>query len=155
MAMSGFIKNLASKLSRSLTSKSTPGSPTEPSSDKETVDTFVEATDGGWGDPAEAIPVDGGSQRNYVEDQLESARRQALNEGLEPGDTLKYKLTRIPKGITSPHEIAFGIMMQASRYGFTPGVMHDETIELLIERDLRHDLQNLAPYLRGYFICCI
>lgn len=137
--MFGIIKNLVNKIKSLFTPKSTSDSTKDNSFEQETADTFVEATDGGWSDPAEIISADGGSQRNYVEDQLESARHQALSEGLGVGDTLKYKLTSIPKGISSPHEIVFGIMMQASRYGFRPGVMHDEMVELFIERDPRQD----------------
>ncbi len=98
----------------------------------EVEDTFVSATGGGWNEAPEVIQADGGEYRDYVAEQLERARQQADKEGLKPGDVLRYRLVDIPRGIVSPHEISFGMMIRASEYGFTPGVMNNELINLTV-----------------------
>ncbi len=90
-------------------------------------DTFVDATGGGWGEPPLVVAADGGSQADYVQQQLELAAIQAQDVAV--GETFSFTLTNIPLGITSPHEIAFGLMMRAGEYGLLPGVMSNETIE--------------------------
>lgn len=98
----------------------------------EVSDTFVEATGGGWRDLPETVPADGGNQADYVESQLKKATIEAYERGLVTGDSFRYRLTDIPKDISSPHEIAFGMMLQASKYGMIAGAMRDEEIHLTL-----------------------
>lgn len=90
-------------------------------------DTFVSATGGGWGEMPNIIPADGGSQKDYVESQLELARQQAAK--LAVGESFTYRLTNIPKGISGPHEIMFGMMMRSHEYGLESGSMLNEKIK--------------------------
>ncbi|MEO7904629.1 MAG: hypothetical protein ABIR91_02440, partial [Candidatus Saccharimonadales bacterium] len=80
-----------------------------------TADTFVEATGGGWGDAHDIIAADGGSQADYVGQQLEKAAKRA--ESMTASERFTYTLTDIPQGISGPHEITFGLMMRAPEYG--------------------------------------
>ena len=96
-------------------------------SDDAGVSTFVEATGGGWRGTPDRVSVDGGSQAEYVRSQLELAREQAM--AVEVGEKITYTLTDIPRGIASPVEILFGLMMLAREYDLRPGVARNETIE--------------------------
>ena len=98
----------------------------EESHTPDTHNTFVAATGGGWGDPPERVAGDGGEQADYVSSQLAKAQAYAQVH-VEVGDTFEFRLTKIPGNITSPHEIAFGIMMRAGEYGLQPGVNVNET----------------------------
>lgn len=95
--------------------------------DSNTTDTFVKATGGGWGDTPNIVPADGGSQKDYVESQLELAKQQAASVAV--GESFTYRLTDIPVGISGPHEIMFGMMMRSHEYGLMSGPMIDEKIE--------------------------
>lgn len=89
-------------------------------------DTFVEATDGGWSDPPETIASDGGNQKDFVDTLLQQAQRQA-RETVEIGESFTFTITNIPRGVTSPHEIVFGLMMQANQYGLSCGTIANES----------------------------
>lgn len=91
-----------------------------------TADTFVEATSAGWYDSPDQVAADGGSQRDYVTEQLEAAAEVAKQYQID--EQFEYRLTDIPAGIQSPHEIAFGIMMRAPDYGLMVDTMVDETL---------------------------
>lgn len=91
-------------------------------------ETFVEATGGGWGDADEVVAIDGGEHADYVDEVLRDASEYARRHGVAVGEEFAYTLTRIPRGIASPHEIVFGIIMRASDYGLSPGVACDETL---------------------------
>lgn len=90
-----------------------------------TTDSFAEAAKHYRGGPPETIPADGGSARNYVNEQLQLARQQALDDNVPVGGVFGYRLTNIPIE-SSPYEIMAGIMMQSHRYDLQPEVMHDE-----------------------------
>ncbi len=92
----------------------------------DTASTFVEATGGGWGDSLDAVAVDGGEQADYVGEMLRRASEYARENGVEIGEEFEYTITDIPCGITSPHEIVFGLMMRAGEYGLCPGPMLNE-----------------------------
>lgn len=100
-----------------------------------TVDSFVEATGGGWGDPPFTIASDGGSQSDYVERKLEEFRNYAFTQSLRVGESFERTLDDIPVGIHSPHEISFGILMQAGRFGLHVDQMVDETIAFTVTKD--------------------
>jgi len=93
---------------------------------KETVETFVEATGGGWFDSPEVVAIDGGSQASFVDQTLERARAHALENKIPIGKEFEFTITDIPAGISGPHEIVFGLMVQAQRYGLTPGAVINE-----------------------------
>ena len=95
-----------------------------------TASTFVEATGGGWGDPPMRVAANGGSQADYVLQQLHAAREYA-RENVAVGDTFEYRLTNIPRGISSPHEIMMGLMFQADEYGLMCSFMHDEAVTFI------------------------
>jgi hypothetical protein len=59
---------------------------------------------------------------------LERARQHALEHEIPVGEEFEFTLTNIPNGISSPHEIIFGLMTRASDYDLRPGRMNDETI---------------------------
>lgn len=82
-----------------------------------TAGTFVEATDGGWSNAPDVVAADGGSQKDFVQQTLDRACHYADSKNVAFGEQFTYTLTDIPKGISSPHEIAFGLMMEAHRYG--------------------------------------
>lgn len=86
--------------------------------------TFVEATDGGWGDPPESVAVNGGSQADYVVEQLRAAQAHA-QKNVAIGETFNFTITNIP-AVMSPHEIMFGMMMQADSYGLRCGPAMNE-----------------------------
>lgn len=88
----------------------------------------MEATGGGWPGPPDDLAPDGGSQADFVDITLQSARQYALDNNIPVGKEFTYTITDIPKGITSPYEIIAGLMMQAGRYGLAPGILADETI---------------------------
>lgn len=90
-----------------------------------TSDTFLQATGGGWGDPPETIATDGGSQADYVGDQLAKAQAYA-QQHVKIGESFQFKLTAIPR-VMSPHEISFGMMMRACNYGLESGISMNET----------------------------
>lgn len=90
-------------------------------------DTFVEATGGGWSDSPEVVAGDGGSQADFVGQTLERARAYALENNIPVGQEFGFTITDIPAGISSPHEIIFGLMMRASEYGLIPGTIVNET----------------------------
>lgn len=90
-------------------------------------DSFVDATGGGWTDIPDVVAADGGSNRDYVTQQLSLAQQQARSYNI--GESFTYRLTDIPAGIQSPHEIVFGMMMRASEFGLVAGAMADEVIE--------------------------
>lgn len=92
-----------------------------------TARTFVEATGGGWGETPDVMPADGGSHADYVGDILRRAREHAEDNGVGVGEEFTYTITDIPRGISSPHEIIFGLMMRAPEYGLSADFMHDET----------------------------
>lgn len=97
--------------------------------DTGTAKTFVEATGGGWGDVPDVVAADGGSQKDFVRQTLEGAHRYAVENNIAVGQRFEYTISDIPKGITGPHEIVFGLMMEAGRYDLMPGAMMDEVIE--------------------------
>ena len=94
---------------------------------KAAASTFVEATGGGWGDAPLMIPADGGDSRDYVHAMLQEAHLYAVEHGVAIGASFEFTLTNIPMGIVSPHEIMFGLMMQAGGYGLMCEYMADET----------------------------
>lgn len=91
-----------------------------------TADTFVEATGGGWSDLPETVAADGGSQADFVSRTLERARAYALENEIPVGQEFEFTITDIPAGITSPHEISFGLMMRASEQGLSSVAIFDE-----------------------------
>lgn len=93
----------------------------------ETADTFVEATGGWWTDSPDTIPGDGGSQADFVGRTLQRARDFALENNIPVGEEFEFIITDIPVGISSPHEIIFGLMMRAHEYGLIPGAVANET----------------------------
>ena len=93
----------------------------------ETVDTFVEATGGGWGESPNTIAGDGGTQVDFVEQTLQSARQFAITHNIPVGKEFEYTIADIPAGISGPHEITIGLLMQAERYGLMPGAILNET----------------------------
>ena len=94
---------------------------------KGTAPTFVEATGGGWSDVPLAVPADGGDDRDYVHAMLQEAQLYAVEHGVPVGGSFTFMLTDIPVGIVSPHEIVFGLMMQAGAYGLMCEYVADET----------------------------
>lgn len=92
-----------------------------------TADTFVEATGGGWSDLPETVSSDGGSQADFVGQTLERARAYALENNIPVGEEFEFIITDIPVGVTSPHEIIFGLMMRAGEYGLISRVIANET----------------------------
>lgn len=94
--------------------------------DKDTAETFVEATGGGWSDVPETVPDYGGSSVDYVMNVLVAAREEA--QAVPVGDYFDFTLTDIPRGITSPHEIVFGLMAQSVNYGLQIDYTHNETV---------------------------
>lgn len=92
-----------------------------------TADTFVEATGGGWSDPSNTVAGDGGAQADFVGQTLERARAHALENDIPVGQEFEFTITDIPAGISSPHEIIFGLMMRAGEYGLTSGAIANET----------------------------
>lgn len=94
----------------------------------DTAQTFVEATGGGWYDSPDVIAADGGNQSDYVDTVLRGARDYAQNHGIEVGQSFDFTMTDIPMGITSPHEISFGIIVRASEYGLSANFVFDESV---------------------------
>lgn len=84
---------------------------------KKTADTFVEATGGGWGDSPDTIPIDGGSHADFVNETLRRAKQHAVNRDVKVGEEFEYTITDIPRGISGPHEIVMGLMMQSGKVG--------------------------------------
>lgn len=89
-------------------------------------DTFVEATGGGWFDVPDVVAADGGSQADYVGELLRQAKHQACDESVPVGGEFTFTVTNIPEGISSPHEIMFGLMMRAGECGLMCTSMIDE-----------------------------
>jgi hypothetical protein len=100
----------------------------EVSESSENSETFLQATGGGWSDPPEVISIDGGAQAGYVDLMLAQARAYALAKEIPIGQEFEFTITDIPNGISSPHEITFGLMMQAGRFGLEPGPVMNETV---------------------------
>ena len=92
-----------------------------------TAATFVEATGGGWSDVPDAIASDGGAQADFVGLTLDRARTYALEHDIPVGKEFEFRITDIPLGISSPHEIVFGLMMRAQDYGLRSGIVTNET----------------------------
>lgn len=99
-----------------------------PSTECTTTNTFVEATGGGWGESPDVVAADGGQQADFVGRVLEEARAFALDNDIPVGGEFEFKISNIPMGIDSPHEIVFGLMMRASEVGLGAGMMRDEYI---------------------------
>lgn len=95
-----------------------------------TADTFMEATNGGWSSIPDTLATNGGSSADYVRRSLENARLYAVENNIAVGEDFEFTLKEIPKGIQSPHEILFGLMMQASQYGLSCTIIHDEKMSL-------------------------
>lgn len=76
---------------------------------------FVDATDGGWYDTPKVVSADGGNYTAYVAQQLEFARSEAMS--LPVGAQIEYTLRGVPRGIHTPHDIVFGMMMKSEDYG--------------------------------------
>lgn len=93
-----------------------------------TASTFVEATGGGWTDAPEVMAADGGANADYVGDVLRLARIHAVSHSIPVGEEFEFTIANIPMGITSPHEIVFGLMMRAEEFGLSAGVMFDEKV---------------------------
>jgi hypothetical protein len=93
-----------------------------------TSDTFLEATGGGWSESPEVIATEGGTQADFVDLMLSQARAHALAEDIPVGQEFEFVITNIPNGISSPHEIAFGLMIQAGRFGLEPGTIMNEKV---------------------------
>lgn len=93
-------------------------------------DTFASATGGGWDEPPMRVAIDGGSQADYVGQQLERARAYA-KEHVAVGEKFDFTLTNIPRDIASPHEIIFGLMMRAENYGLQYEYIVNETARLI------------------------
>ena len=89
-------------------------------------DTFVEATGGGWDEPPKFVASDGGSQSDFVTSLLEQAAKQA--QSVKVGEEFIFTITDIPRGISSPHEIVFGLMMLADEYGLECGPVVNEEV---------------------------
>lgn len=100
---------------------------------KGTAKTFVEATGGGWGNPPDILPVDGGAHADYVGEVLYQASEYARDEGIQIGEEFDYIITDIPQGIASPREIMLGLMMRAQDYGLSASAMHNEKIRFIRE----------------------
>lgn len=98
-----------------------------------TAQTFVEATGGGWRDSPNTVAADGGEHAGYVGEVLHQASEYAHDQGIGVGEEFDYTITNIPRGITSPHEIMFGLMMRAQDYGLSASSMHDEKIRFIRE----------------------
>ncbi|OYX42414.1 hypothetical protein B7Y94_03470 [Candidatus Saccharibacteria bacterium 32-49-12] len=96
------------------------------SSANSTASTFVESTSAGWSDLPESIPDNGGEQAEFVNQTLARAHAEAIDRGVAIGDEFKFQITDIPVGIASPHEIVFGLIGQAHRYGLRCNVVCDE-----------------------------
>lgn len=96
-----------------------------------TADTFIEATEGGWGEVPKRIAIDGGSQADFVRQTLQAARQYAIDNQIQIGETFKYIIKDIPVGISSPHEISFGLMMQAFDFGLSADYMRDEQVKFV------------------------
>jgi len=94
---------------------------------KGTARTFVEATGGGWNDDRDVIPGDGGEHADYVGGVLRRASEYARENDIEIGEEFEFTITDIPAGISSPHEIIFGLMMRAHEYGLRVGAIANET----------------------------
>jgi hypothetical protein len=92
-----------------------------------TADTFVEATGGGWFDAPDRVAGDGGSQADFVGVTLERARNYALENDIPVGKEFEFTITEIPLGISSPHDIIFGLMMRAQEYGLSSNAVANET----------------------------
>lgn len=92
-----------------------------------TADTFVEATGGGWSDSPDIVAGDGGENADYVGEVLRQASEYARENGVEIDEEFEFTFTDIPRGITSPHEIMFGIIMRAHEYGLSSAGMANET----------------------------
>ena len=58
-----------------------------------------------------------------------ASERQADENMVEIGESFAFRLTHMPVGISSPHEIAMGFMMGALEYDLKPGIMVNEEIE--------------------------
>ena len=93
-----------------------------------TADTFVEATGGGWSDSPEVVAGDGGSQADFVGQTLERARAYALENNIPVGQEFEYTIADIPLGISSPHEILFGLMVRAGEQGLRANSVLNETV---------------------------
>lgn len=89
-------------------------------------DTFIAATGAGWVDSPQYVAGDGGSQSKFVHGLLAQARDQA--QSVEVGEEFTFRVTEIPQGITSPHEIVFGIMMIAEQYDIRCELIVDEGV---------------------------
>lgn len=95
-------------------------------SSKGTADSFVVATGGSWGEPSDAIAGDGGSQKDFVTEVLEKAALQA-KKSVKVGERFTFTITDIPRGISGPHEIIFGVMMRAGEYGlFADSILNEQ-----------------------------
>ena len=93
-----------------------------------TASTFLEATGGGWSDAPDVIAINGGEDADYVGEMLSHARDFALANEIGIGERFEFTLTDIPVGITSPHEIIFGLMMRAHEVELSCEGTSDETI---------------------------
>jgi hypothetical protein len=96
-----------------------------------TTSTFVDATGGGWSDSPEVVSTKGGSQADFVDQTLERAHAYALEHEVPVGSQFEFIITDIPVGISSPHEIIFGLMMEAHRYGLSADAIHNEKISFI------------------------
>lgn len=97
-------------------------------SSRGTAQTFVEATGGGWQGPTGVIFGDGGNNADFVKQTLERAHAHALEQQIPVGQEFEFTITDIPVGISSPHEIVFGLMTQAKSFGLETGVVADEKV---------------------------
>lgn len=89
--------------------------------------TFVEATGGGWGEPANVIKLPASSEAECVAEVLRLAKERA--QSVAVGESFEFKITDIPMGIRDPHTIIFGLMMQAHEYGLSMGFAVNETVQ--------------------------
>lgn len=89
--------------------------------------TFVEATGGGWGKPANVIKMPVGSEAECVAEVLRRAKERAQTVAV--GESFEFTITDIPMGIRDPHTIIFGLMMQAHEYGLSVGFAMNETVQ--------------------------
>ena len=92
-----------------------------------TADTFLEATGGGWNDAPDIIAADGGEYAEFVGQILAGARRYA-DEHVEIDGAFIHTISDIPRGIASPHEIMFGVMMRALDYDLRCEGIFNETV---------------------------
>lgn len=96
-----------------------------------TAKTFVEATGGGWGNPPDVVPVEGGPETDFALQTLRLAHEYAVKNDIPIGGEFDYVITNIPQGISSPHTIMFSVMLYADQFGLHPESFVDEKVHFV------------------------